>query len=164
MSDEKEQLFGMMAIVEEQQKAVDGALQKLEQERQALAREREALAEQVKQVAEVTAREVVKSLSGVPQELASGISQAGKTLLASAENAQTRINDAAGRLESARKSLNWRLFAMMIAAMLAVIAVAFVAQWGVTQYYQKQVAEAQQSYDYWNNQATQKYSEAKKHK
>lgn len=160
MSDTQEKLFAMMAIVEEQQKAVASELEKLTQEREGLARERVALAEQVRNVAELTASEVVKSLSDVPDLVAGGINKAGAQLVASVSDGQEQIRQASEQLEKARSALSGRLFVMMLAAMLAVIIVAFVSQWGVTKYYQKQADEAQQSYEYWSQQAGQKYTDA----
>lgn len=132
--DEKQKLFGLMTIVEQQQKMLDATLAKLDAEREALAKERGALQQTVHQ-------SVNKSLSGVAdtvsQALQAAIKPSADTLtdsVRSAYEASVHLSESMRRVQSA---WTWRILGLAVGLMLIV----GLSAWGLVRWERSQIED-----------------------
>ena len=126
MDELRNNLYGLMKVVQEQQKMLDGTLAKLEAERAALARERSSMGQ-------VITQSVKQSMSGVAdtvsQALQGAIKPSVDTLKASvglADNASNRLSASMSRVQSA---WTWRILWMTIGVLLIVGLAAYGLVW-----------------------------------
>jgi len=153
--DAQQQLFGLMAVAEEHQKAVKAAIDGLTAERVALAKERAAVAQAAASVAGVAgevrkaAAEVVpaiqkaageavgasvrQSLAGASEAAAKALGEASRPIVGQLSGVVKAASEAEGKLARAVAAFGWR-WAMLAAgaaagAIVAVLLVAWLAVW-----------------------------------
>jgi hypothetical protein len=132
--DAQQQLFGLMAMAEEQQKAVQAAIDGLADERAALAEERIAVAQAAasvagvadnvrkatanvvpalqKAAAEVLAASVRQSLAGVAQTAAQALGEATKPVIGSLSSVVEAAGEAEGSMRRASAWFAWKWVAV----------------------------------------------------
>lgn len=149
--DPREQLFGLMAVAEEHQKAVKGALEGLASEREKLAEERDALAEaadqvvgladEVKQAATEVAptlraavdaavdAAVQRSLASASDTATKALDEACKSIVASLSTMARTANLAELKLSGAVASFNWKWATVAGLSAAGCIAAVLLAAW-----------------------------------
>ncbi len=132
--DAQQQLFGLMAMAEEQQKAVQAAIDRLAEERAALAEERIAVAQAAasvagvadnvrkatanvvpalqKAAAEVLATSVRQSLAGVAKTAAQALGEATKPVISSLSSVVEAAGEAEGSMRRASAWFAWKWVAV----------------------------------------------------
>ena len=132
--DAQQQLFGLMALAEEQQKAIQAAIDGLADERAALAEERIAVAQAAasvagvadnvrkatanvvpalqKAAAEVLATSVRQSLAGVAKTAAQALGEATKPVIGSLSNVVQAAGEAEGSMRRASAWFAWKWVAV----------------------------------------------------
>lgn len=159
--DAQQQLFGLMAVAEEHQKAVKAAIDGLTAERAALAKERAAVAQAAasvagvagevrkaaadvvpaiqKAVGEAVGASVRQSLAGASQTASTALETAVKPILGKLSSVVQAAGEAEGKLNTATESFGWKWAAVAsIVAAGAIVTVLAVA-WGATWYQRHQV-------------------------
>ncbi|MBE9610909.1 hypothetical protein [Chitinilyticum piscinae] len=163
--DAQQQLFGLMALAEDQQKAVQAAIEALEAERETLQREREAFKQatsaaagvvvEVKQAAAAAIPGVQKaaenavgaavrvSLAGASQAAANALETASSPILSALTGVVRAGESAADRLNAASAAFGWR-WATVAGGISAgaIVAVSLVA-WGAVWWQRGEVESLQ---------------------
>jgi gas vesicle protein len=126
MDELRNNLYGLMKVVQEQQKMLDGTLAKLEAERVALARERSSMGQTVMQ-------SVKQSMSGVADTVSNEMLKAIKpsvdtlkTSVGSAHDASNRLSASMDRVQSA---WTWRLLLLSVGVLSIVSLTAYGLVW-----------------------------------
>ena len=147
--DAQQQLFGLMAVAEEQQKTVQAALEGLAAERVKLAKERAALAQAAASVAGVpgdvkrAAEEVVpalqkavgeavdasvkQSLAGASEAAAKALEEATKPVIGSLSGMVQAASDTEGAMRSAGAWFAWKWVAVAAGGLVGVCLLAYVS-------------------------------------
>ena len=106
MDELRNNLYGLMKVVQEQQKMLDGTLAKLEAERVALARERSSMGQTVMQ-------SVKQSMSGVADTVSNEMLKAIKPSVDTLKNSVGSAHDASNRLSASmsrvQSAWTWRI-------------------------------------------------------
>lgn len=142
--DAQQQLFGLMAVAEEHQKAVKAALDGLTAERAALAKERAAVAQAAasvagvadevrKAAAEAVGASVRQSLAGASDAAAKALSEASRPIVGQLSGVVKAAGEAEGKLSGAVAAFGWR-WAMLAGGaaaggIVAVLLAAWLAVW-----------------------------------
>lgn len=153
--DAQQQLFGLMAVAEEHQKAVKAALDGLTAERAALAKERAAVAQAAASVAgiagevrkaaadavpamqkaagEAVGASVRQSLVGASDAAAKALGEASRPIVGQLSGVVKAASEAEGKLSGAVAAFGWR-WAMLAGGaaaggIVAVLLVAWLAVW-----------------------------------
>lgn len=140
--DAEQQLFGMMAVLEEQQKAVKAAIDGLAAERAATTKERAFMAQVLvavnnaaggvrKAVGDAAAVSVTESLAGASEAAAGALGEASKPVVERLERVAKAVIGAESRLNGAVAAFGWR-WAMVAGgaaagAILTVLLVAWIS-------------------------------------
>lgn len=149
--DAQQQLFGLMAVAEEHQKAVKAALDGLTAERAALAKERAAVAQAAASVAgvagevreaaaeavpairkaagEAVGASVRQSLAGASDAAAKALSEAAKPVIGSLSGVVKAASEAEGKLSGAVAAFGWRWAMLSGGAAAGGIAAVLLAAW-----------------------------------
>ena len=142
--DAQQQIFGLMAVAEEHQKAVQAAIDGLAAERAALARERAALSAAahdarkaaadavpaIQKAAETAVSEAVtQSLSESSEEAAKALGEAARPVLDSLSDVVRAAGDAEGSLRNAGRWFAWKWVAVAAGGLMGVCLVAYAALW-----------------------------------
>lgn len=147
--DTQQQLFGLMAVAEEHQKAVKAAIDALAAERAALARERAAVAQAAASVAgipgevrkaavdaiaaiqqaagETVGAAVSKSLAGASDVAAKALGEAAKPVIRNLSGVVQAASEAEGAIRHAGAWFAWKWVAVAAGGMAGVCLVAYVA-------------------------------------
>ena len=147
--DAQQQLFGLMAIAEEQQKAVEAAIDGLAAEREALAKERAAVAQAAASVAsvadevrkaaadavpamqraagEAVGASVRQSLAGASDAAAKALGEAAKPVIGSLSGVVQAANDAQGSMRNAGAWFAWKWVAVAAGGLVGVCLVAYAS-------------------------------------
>ncbi|MEY2842148.1 MAG: hypothetical protein RI920_185 [Pseudomonadota bacterium] len=142
--DTQQQLFGLMAVAEEHQKAVKSALDGLTAERAALAKERAAVAQAAasvagvvvevrKAAAEAVGTSVRQSLAGAADAAAKALGEASRPIVGQLSGVVQAAGEAEGKLSGAVAAFGWR-WAMLAGGaaaggIVAVLLAAWLAVW-----------------------------------
>lgn len=153
--DAQQQLFGLMAVAEEHQKAVKAALDGLTAERAALAKERAAVAQAAASVAgvagevrkaaaeavpaiqkaagEAVGASVRQSLAGASEAAAKALGEASRPIVGQLSGVVQAAGEAEGKLSGAVAAFGWR-WAMLAGGaaaggIVAVLLAAWLAVW-----------------------------------
>lgn len=117
--DAEQQLFQMMTVLEDQQKAVQAAIQGLAAERAAVAKERASMAQVLAAVnnaaqgvrmaaGEAVASSVAESLSGASKAAAEALGEAAKPVIDRLSGVVKAASNAEGRLNGAVAAFGWK--------------------------------------------------------
>ena len=117
--DAQQQLFGMMTIAEEQQKAVKAAIDALAAERAAVAKERASMAQVLTAVnnaaqgvrraaGEAVASSVAESMSGASRAAAEALGEAAKPVIDRLSGVVKAASNAEGKLNDAVAAFGWK--------------------------------------------------------
>jgi len=140
MMDAQQQLFGMMAIAEEQQKAVKAAIDGLAAERAAVAKERASMAQVLlavnnaaqgvrKAAGEAVATSVAESLSGASKAAAEALGEASKPVIDRLSGVVKAASNAEGRLNGAVAAFGWKWAMVAGSTAAGAIAALLLAAW-----------------------------------
>lgn len=139
--DTKEQIFSLMAAAEQQQQAVEGAIQSLENERQALAKERVALSQAAasltataaaalpaiqKAAGDAVGASVRQSLAGFSETAAKKLGEASEPLLSRLKGVIKAASDAESSIKRAGQWFAWKWVALAAGGVSGVCLVGFV--------------------------------------
>jgi hypothetical protein len=136
--DAQQQLFGLMAVAEEQQKAVNAAIDGLTAERAELAKERAAVAQAAasvagvaveirKAVADAVGVSVKQSLAGASDAAAMALSEAVKPVIGSLSGVVQAASDAEGSLKKAGSWFAWKWVVVACGGLVGVCLVAYTS-------------------------------------
>lgn len=147
--DAQQQLFGLMAVAEEHQKAVKVALDGLAAERAALAKERAAVTQAAASVAgvagevrkaaaeavpaiqkaagEAVGASVRQSLAGASDAAAKALGEAAKPVIGSLSGMVQAASDAEGSMRNAGAWFAWKWVAVAAGGLVGVCLVAYVS-------------------------------------
>jgi hypothetical protein len=124
---DEQQIFSMMALAEEHQKAVTAAIAGLAAERAALAKERAALAQVAqgiqKAASDAVSASVKESLAGASETAAKALGEAARPVI----DRLSGVVRAAGSLRSAGQWFAWKWVAVAAGGLIGVCLVAYVA-------------------------------------
>lgn len=145
----QQQLFGLMAVAEEHQKAVKAAIDGLTAERAALAKERAAVAQAAASVAgvagdvkraaadaipamqkaagEAVGASVKQSLAGASDAAAKALSEAAKPVIGSLSGVVQAAHEAEGSMRNAGAWFAWKWVAVAAGGLVGVCLVAYAA-------------------------------------
>lgn len=169
MDNPQEQLFGLLALADEQQKAVTEALQGLARERVELAKEREALAEEraaladaaermaeladevssateqaaprLQEVAAAAAGAAVRqSLTGISGSAIGALKTAAEPVLTTINGAAQAAREADGTLTRSLKGFGWKLAGVVGGLSAAAVLAVVVSTWSMVEWQLHQVA------------------------
>lgn len=157
----QQQLFGLMAVAEEHQKAVKAAIDGLTAERAALAKERAAVAQAAASVAgvvgdmkraaadtipamqkaagEAVGVSVRQSLAGASQTASTALETAVAPILGKLSSVVKAAGEAEGKLNTATESFGWKWAAVASIVAAGTIAAVLVVAWGAAWYQRHQV-------------------------
>lgn len=138
--DAQQQLFGMMTIAEEQQKAVKAAIDGLAAERAAVAKERASMAQVLAAVnnaaqgvrmaaGEAVATSVAESLSGASKAAAEALGEASKPVIDRLSGVVRAASNAEGKLNGAVAAFGWKWALMASGAAAGGIAALLLGAW-----------------------------------
>lgn len=126
MDELRNKLYGVMTVVERQQKMLDGTLAKLEAERAALARERSSMSQTVMQ-------SVKQSMSGVAGTVSQALQGAIKPSVDTLKTSVGSANDAGNRLAASmsrvQSAWTWRILWLSVGLLLIVGLAAYGLVW-----------------------------------
>ena len=147
--DAQQQLFGLMAVAEEHQKAVKAAIDGLTAERAALAKERAAVAQAAASVAgiagevrkaaadavpamqkaagEAVGASVRQSLAGASDAAAKALGEAAKPVIGSLSGVVQAAHEAEGSMRNAGAWFAWKWVAVAAGGLVGVCLVAYAA-------------------------------------
>jgi hypothetical protein len=136
--DAQQQLFGLMTVAEEQQKAVNAAIDGLTAERAELAKERAAVAQAAasvagvaleirKAVADAVGVSVKQSLAGASDTAAKALSEAAKPVINSLSNVVKAARDAEGSLKNASAWFAWKWVIVASCGLLSVYLMSYAS-------------------------------------
>lgn len=138
----QQQLFGLMAVAEEHQKAVQAAIEGLTAERAALARERAAVAQAAASIRQATSgaipalqkaaeeaigASVKESLAGASETAAKALGEAAKPVIDSLSGVVQSADQAEASLRNAGAWFAWKWVAVAAGGLVGVCLVAYVA-------------------------------------
>ena len=148
---QQEQLFGLLAVAEEQRQAVEAAVAGLAAERAALAKERAALAQAAASVVDVagqmrrataevvpaiqkaagdaTGAAVRQSLAGAAQAAASALGEATRPVIGSLSGVVKAASDAEASMRSAGAWFAWKWVAVAAGGAIGVCLLAYASLW-----------------------------------
>ena len=140
MMDAQQHLFGMMAIAEEQQKAVKAAIDGLAAEWAAVAKERASMAQVLlavnnaaqgvrKAAGEAIATSVAESLSGASKAAAEALDEASKPVIDRLSGVVKAASNAEGRLNGAVAAFGWQWAMVAGSTAAGAIAAVLLAAW-----------------------------------
>ena len=128
---DEQQIFSMMALAEEHQKAVTAAIAGLAADRAALAKERAALARVAQGIQKATSDAVSaavrQSLDGASETAVTALSEAAKPVIDRLSGVVRAAGDAEGSLRSAGQWFAWKWVAVAAGGLVGVCLVAYVA-------------------------------------
>ena len=149
LMDAQQQLFGLMAVAEEHQKAVKAAIDGLTAERAALAKERAAVAQAAASVAgiagevrkaaadavpamqkaagEAVGASVRQSLAGASDAAAKALGEAAKPVIGSLSGVVQAASDAEGSMRNAGAWFAWKWVAVAAGGLVGVCLVAYAS-------------------------------------
>ena len=154
METEK-QLFGLLALAEEQQKTIATALEGLARERAALAQAASSAASAVEAVKRTVAEvgpslqavvgdgvrsAMQRALAGVPEAVATSLQAAGQPLVGRLAEVVTSAGEAESRLRRAVAGFGWKWLALVFSATVAGLLVMALGAWTFTVWQQRDVA------------------------
>ena len=140
--DTEQKLFGMMAVLEDQQKAVQAAIDGLAAERASTKKEREFMAQVLlavkdaaggvrKAAGDAVADSVSKSLVGASEAAVEALGEAAKPVIGRLEGVARAVGGAEDRLNGAVASFGWKWATLAggaaAGAILAVLLVAWIS-------------------------------------
>jgi hypothetical protein len=140
--DAQQQLFGLMAVAEEHQKAVKAAIDGLTAERAAFAKERAALSQAAaslsatasaalpaiqKAAGEAVGASVRQSLAGASDVAAKALGEAAKPVLGRLAGVVKAASDAEGSLKNAGKWFAWKWVSLAAGGLAGVCLVAYAS-------------------------------------
>lgn len=124
--ESQEQVFGLITVAEEQQKAVQEAIEGLKAERAALARERAALSQAV-------GASVSQALGGASEVAAKAFGEASKPFMSQLSGVMKVAGEAEGKLLGAVKAFGWRwallAFSASAGGIMAAVCVSSMTVW-----------------------------------
>jgi hypothetical protein len=126
MDELRNNLYGLMKVVQEQQKMLDGTLVKLEAERAALARERSSMGQTVMQSVKQSMSGVADTVSNEMQKAIKPSVDTLKTSVGLADNASNRLSASMDRVQSA---WTWRILMLAVGVLLIVGLAAYGLVW-----------------------------------
>jgi hypothetical protein len=130
---DEQQIFSMMALAEEHQKAVTAAIAGLAAERAALAKERAALARVAqgiqKDIDDAVSAAVKESLAGASETAVTALSEAAKPVIDRLSGVVRAAGDAEGSLRSAGQWFAWKWVAVAGGGLAGVCLVAYASLW-----------------------------------
>ena len=128
---DEQQIFSMMALAEDHQKAVTAAIAGLAAERAALAKERAALAQTAQGIQKATSDAVStavrQSLDGASETAVTALSEAARPVIDRLSGVVRAAGDAEGSLRSAGQWFAWKWVAVAAGGLVGVCLVAYVA-------------------------------------
>jgi hypothetical protein len=145
MDAQQQQLFGLMAVAEEHQKAVQSAIDGLAEERAALAKERAAVAQAAASLAGVASEvrkaaadavpamqkavgaSVRQSLAGASDAAAQALGAAAKPVIGSLLGVVQSASDAEGSMRNASAWFAWKWVAVAAGGLVGVCLVAYAS-------------------------------------
>jgi ABC-type transporter Mla subunit MlaD len=161
--DVQQQLFGLMAVAEEHQKAVKAVLDRLTAERATLARERDAVAQAVASVSGVAgevrkaAAEIIpalqeaageaidasvrQSFTGASETAAKALGDASRPIIAQLSGVVKAAGDAEGKLSGAVAAFGWRWAMLAGGAAAGGILTVLLVTWLMVWWQRHQVEE-----------------------
>ncbi len=129
--DEQQQIFGLMAVAEEHQKAVAAAIAGLAAERAALAKERASLAQVVQGIQKATgdavSAAVGQSLAGASETAAKALGDAATPVIGKLSGVVQAASDAEDSMRKAGQWFAWKWVAVAGGGLAGVCLVAYVA-------------------------------------
>ncbi len=129
--DEQQQIFGLMAVAEEHQKAVAAAIAGLAAERAALAKERASLAQVVQGIQKATgdavSAAVRQSLAGASETAAKALGDAATPVIGKLSGVVQAASDAEDSMRKAGQWFAWKWVAVAGGGLAGVCLVAYVA-------------------------------------
>jgi hypothetical protein len=117
MDELRNNLYGLMKVVQEQQKMLDGTLAKLEAERAALARERSSMGQTVMQSVKQSMSGVADTVSNEMQKAIKPSVDTLKTSVGAAHDVSNRLSASMSRVQSA---WTWRILMLSFVVLLIV--------------------------------------------
>lgn len=143
--DTEQQLFGMMAVLEEQQKAVEAAIAGLAAERASMTKVLVAVdgaAQGVRKAAgEAVAASVSQALAGASAEASRALGEATKPVLGQLAGLVRAANAAEGQLNGAVAAFSWKWAAVAGSAAAGGIVAVLLAGWFAGAWQRHQVAD-----------------------
>ncbi len=128
---DEQQIFSMMALAENHQKAVTAAIAGLAAERAALAKERAALAQVAQGIQKATgdavSASVKESLAGASETAAKALSEAAKPVIDRLSGVVHAADDVEDSLKKAGQWFAWKWVAVAAGGLVGVCLVAYVA-------------------------------------
>ena len=129
--DEQQQIFGLMAVAEEHQKAVAAAIAGLAAERAALAKERASLAQVAQGIQKATSdavrAAVGQSLAGASETAAKALGDAATPVIGKLSGVVQAASDAEDSMRKAGQWFAWKWVAVATGGLVGVCLVAYVA-------------------------------------
>ena len=129
--DEQQQIFGLMAVAEEHQKAAAAAIAGLAAERAALAKERALLAQVAqgiqKATSEAVSAAVGQSLAGASETAAKALGDAATPVIGKLSGVVQAARDAEDSMRKAGQWFAWKWVAVATGGLAGVCLVAYVA-------------------------------------
>ena len=129
--DEQQQIFGLMAVAEEHQKAVAAAIAGLAAERAALAKERASLAQVAQGIQKATgdavSAAVRQSLAGASETAAKALGDAATPVIGKLSGVVQAASDAEDSMRKAGQWFAWKWVAVAGGGLAGVCLVAYVA-------------------------------------
>lgn len=126
MNDSQQQLYGLMVLAEEQQKAVQAALDGLTAERAALAKERVTFAGTVRRAVDES---ITQSFDGFSSAAANAIDSAVKPAINGLSDVMRAAIEAEGQLKNASQWFAWKWVAVLGAGIAMVSLFAWASVW-----------------------------------
>ncbi len=155
--DAQQQLFGLIAVAEEHQKAINAALDKLTAERAALTQAadevRKAAADAVPAMQKAAGEAVKQSLCGASDTAAKALSEAAKPVINSLSNVVQAARDAEGSLKNASAWFAWKWVIVASGGLLSVYIMAYASlEWQrhEANILRKEVAQLKTQADAWS--------------
>jgi hypothetical protein len=126
---DKNELYGLLAVAEEQQKAVEEAIRGLVIERARLTEGRVSLEKAAESVGKTVRDAVAESLAGASETAAEAIEEAAKPLLGQMERATKTAEAAEQKISAVARRLDWQWAIYGVAAIVCVTVVLSVGNW-----------------------------------
>lgn len=141
--DAQEQLFGLVAIAKEQQKAVKTALDGIAAERAAFAKERKAANEAQEAVSGAVVASVQKALAGASEVASAAFAEASKPVLGRLSSVVKTAGEVETTLSDAVTGFGWRWGLLVWICAAAGILVVFLAAWLAIEWQRHEIGELQ---------------------
>jgi hypothetical protein len=157
--DDEQKLYGLMTIVEEQQKNIDTTLKNIQATATAVAKERVALAETVKNISAAvgkSAADALFSALGEARERFNGeMDQTTSQALKSAQEANKELDKAKKTVDSFTYDMEGKL-------RREITVIGLLSSGGIYWYALQKVNDAQQRANYWTIISTNAYAKCQK--